>query len=156
MRRRRMVIVIVMTVSISIPQTGVQWAFLPCRGVPVAQVPVQDCPPEGNPEVSNPEGLRCSWWSIPVTFWGWATPLFRPILWLSDPSLNDEQCSLNMFGRGCRNRRSQNPGIAKKGGGSDPCQDFLKKRAREKKREKRKERKRENKREQERKKREKR
>ena len=38
------------------------------------------------------------------------------------PSSGVKKCYL---GRGCRNRRSQNPGIAKKGeGGSDPCQDF--------------------------------
>ena len=30
-----------------------------------------------------------------------------------------------LLGRGCRNRRFQNPGIAKKEGGPDPCQDFL-------------------------------
>ena len=29
------------------------------------------------------------------------------------------------LGRECRNRRRENLGIAKKGGGSDPCQDFL-------------------------------
>ena len=29
------------------------------------------------------------------------------------------------LGRGCCNRRCQNPGIARKGGGSDPCHDFL-------------------------------
>ena len=123
MMRRRMVIVIVMTVSISIPQTGVQWAFLPCRGVPVAQVPVQDCPPEGNPEVSNPEVLRCSWWSIPVTFWGWATPLFTPILWLSDPSLNDEQCSLNMLCLGgvAGTGALKILALPKKGGGLTPA-----------------------------------
>ena len=32
---------------------------------------------------------------------------------------------LMLLGRGCRNRRSQNPGIAKKGVGSDTCQDFF-------------------------------
>ena len=30
----------------------------------------------------------------------------------------------NNLGRGCSNRRFQNPGIARKGGGADPCQDF--------------------------------
>ena len=29
------------------------------------------------------------------------------------------------LGRGCDNRRRENLGIAKRGGGSDPCQDFL-------------------------------
>ena len=28
------------------------------------------------------------------------------------------------LGRGCDNRRRENLGIAKRGGGSDPCQDF--------------------------------
>ena len=33
---------------------------------------------------------------------------------------------VSLLGRGYRTKRSQNPGIAKKGeGGSDPCQDFF-------------------------------